>query len=229
LLLFSLISGKQGKYLLPLLPLLALLTARALAGLQGTRFSLRFAGVLLAILGVVLTALPWWPWGPDRLSDVQALWGPALLLWSIPFFRWRLQRLAAVRATSLAVWLGTATLYLGVVNLMAPQVELRPLAVRLADLQQAGNDIAWLGKYHGQFQFLGRLQQRIEPLTDLGSVRDWLELHPRGYLLVHYATPTPGVPPSLPIQLYRSGSLVLWPAGELLRDPRQLDALAGNA
>ena len=229
LLLFSLINGKQGKYLLPLLPLLALLTARGLADLPSIRFRLRFAGVLLAILGVVLTALPWWPWGPDWLSEVQALWGPALLLWSIPLFRWRLPRLAAVRATSLAVWLATATLYLGVVSLMAPQVELRPLAVRLADLQQAGNAIAWLGKYHGQFQFLGRLQQRVEPLTDMHSVRDWLERHPQGYLLVHYATPAPEVPPSLTIQLYRSGSLVLWPAGELLRDPRQLDALAGNA
>jgi hypothetical protein len=190
---------------------------------------LQSAGVLLAILGVVLTALPWWPRGPDWLTEMQALWGPALLLWSIPFFRWRLPRLAAIRATTLAVWLGTATLYLGVVSLMAPQVELRPLAVRLAELQQAGHDIGWLGKYHGQFQFLGRLQRRIEPLPDMPSVRDWLRVHPQGYLLVHYPTPTPDVPASLRIQLYRSGSLVLWPAGELLQDPQQLDALAGNA
>jgi 4-amino-4-deoxy-L-arabinose transferase-like glycosyltransferase len=231
LLLFSLISGKQAKYLLPLLPLLALLTARALAAADASpgRDRVWVAGGVLALLGVVLSVLPWWPRGPDWLSRIQPLWGTALLIWSIPFFRWRLQRLAAVRATTLAVWLGTATLYLGVVSLMAPQVELRPLAVRLAALQQTGHDVAWLGKYHGQFQFLGRLTQRVEPLTDKTRLRDWLAAHPQGHLLVNYAVPRPDVPASLPIQLYRSGSLVLWPVAELLQHPRQLDALAGNA
>ncbi len=231
LLLFSLISGKQGKYLLPLLPLLALLTARALTNdaAAHTRYRLRLAGGLLAILGVALTAVRWWPRGPDWLTDVQALWGPGLLLCSIPLFRWRVPRAAAVRATTLAVWLGTATLYLGIVDLMAPQVQLRPLAVRLATLQQTGHEIAWLGKYHGQFQFLGRLQQRIEALADRRALRDWLAAHPQGYLLVRYPAARPDVPASIPVQLYRSGSLVLWPASSLLQDPQQLDALAGNA
>jgi 4-amino-4-deoxy-L-arabinose transferase-like glycosyltransferase len=231
LLLFSLISGKQAKYLLPLLPLLALLTARALLEVDAAHGRQRVwvAGGLLALLGVLLTVLPWWPRGPDWLSRVQVLWGPALLLWSIPLFRWRLSRGVAVRAMALAIWLGTATLYLGVVQLMAPQVQLRPLAERLAVLQGSGHPIAWLGRYHGQFQFLGRLQQRLEPLTDKASLRDWLAAHPQGYLVVNYPAPRPDVPAPLPVQPYRSGSLVLWPVAEFLRDPQQLDALAGNA
>ena len=231
LVLFSLISGKQAKYLLPLLPLLALLAARALADPQAaqSRFRLWPAGGLLAVVGVALTALPWWPQGPDWLVQVQPVWGPALLLWSAPFFLLRLRPASAVRATVAAAWLATATVYLGVVDVMAPQYQLGPLAGRLAGLQRSGHELAWLGRYHGQFQFLGRLRERIEPLTGQRQLRAWLTAHPQGYLLVSYPGVNPHVPVSLAVQPYRNGSLVLWPARELLRAPAQLDAIAGNA
>lgn len=241
LLLFSLISGKQGKYLLPLLPLLALLTARALvekAAAPGV-WRLRLAAGLLALFGVGLTVLPWlawlaWlPWTGERLVEVWVWWGPLLLLCAVLLWRRRPARATtvagAVRATALAVGLATAVLYGGVVERLAPQVELRPLALRLATLQQTGHALAWLGKYHGQFQFLGRLQQRLEPLADERGLRAWLAAHPEGYVLVTYREPRPGVPAALRVQPYRSGSLVLWPARELLRRPRHLDALVGNA
>jgi 4-amino-4-deoxy-L-arabinose transferase-like glycosyltransferase len=231
LLLFSLISGKQGKYLLPLFPLIALLMARGLVdtGDQEHKQGLWLVGTMLVLLGLILTLLPWWPQGPAWLVRVQLLWGPALLLWSIVFFRLRLQRLAAVRTMALAMWLGTATLYLGVVDPLSPAYRMRPIAEQLAALQQAGHAVAWLGKYHGQFHFLGHLRQRIEPLAGGQALRDWLIQHPQGYLLVNYPDAGPQVPESLLVQPYRSGSLVLWPAQKLLQAPDQLDALAGNA
>ena len=231
LLAFSLISGKQGKYLLPLLPLLALLTARALAGLEPADRRLRLwpAGVLLGVAGAALTALPWWPQGPVWKDQVQLLWGPGVLLWSLLFFGLRLQRQAAVQGLTLAVALGTATLYAGVVDRMAPQYRLQALSARLADLQQEGHALAWLGNYHGQFQFLGRLHRPVTALRQPGSLRDWLAAHPQGYVLVRYPGAGPDVPDGLLVQPYRSGTLVLWPARELLRSPRRLDALAGNA
>jgi hypothetical protein len=112
---------------------------------------------------------------------------------------------------------------------MAPQYQLGPLAGRLAGLQRSGHELAWLGRYHGQFQFLGRLRERIEPLTGQRQLRAWLTAHPQGYLLVSYPGVNPDVPASLAVQPYRNGSLVLWPARELLRAPAQLDAIAGNA
>jgi 4-amino-4-deoxy-L-arabinose transferase-like glycosyltransferase len=231
LLVFSLISGKQPKYLLPLVPVLALLSARALAGvaIAGAGYRLWPAGVLLVLLGIVLSVLPWWPQGPDWREQVQSLWGPALLAWSIPFFWLRPGLVRALRGTVLAMWLGTLTLYLGVVDLMAPRYRLGPLAVQLADLQRGGHAIAWLGKYHGQFQFLGRLQEPVQSLPDARGLRDWLAAHPRGYVLVKYPVARPEAPPSLSVQPYRGGSLVLWPAQQLLQAPEQLDALAGNA
>lgn len=231
LLVFSLISGKQGKYLLPLFPVIALLLARALVNTheQNQTSRLWLVGVLLALLGLCLALLPWWPQGPAWSAQVQGLWGPALLLWSLVFFRLRLGRAAALRAMALAVWLATATLYLGVVDPLSAAYRLRPVAERLAALQAAGRDIAWLGKYHGQFHFLGRLRRRIEPLTDGQALRGWLTRHPQGYLLVNYPAVDPVVPDRLWAQPYRSGSLVLWPAQRLLQMPDQLDALAGNA
>jgi hypothetical protein len=231
LLVLSLISGKQGKYLLPLLPLLALLTARALAGLEpgAARYRLWPASVLLAGIGAALTVLPWWPSGPGWTERVQPLWGPALLLSSLLFVRLRLPRQAAVHWLALATVLGTVTLYAGVVGPMAPRYRLQPLATQLAELQQAGHELAWLGNYHGQFQFLGRLRLPVAALRRPGSLRDWVQSHPQGYVLVNYRGASPDVPEGLTVQPYRSGALVLWPAQRLLGSPQRLDALAGNA
>jgi 4-amino-4-deoxy-L-arabinose transferase-like glycosyltransferase len=231
LLLFSIISGKQGKYLLPLFPLVAMLIARVLAASadEAIRYRLYVAGALLALVGLALTLLPWWQGGPDWFAQVQLLWGPALLVYSLFWFRLQARLVAAVRALALAVWLGTATVYLGVLGLMAPRYELQPVAEQLAGLQQDGGVLAWLGKYHGQFHFLGRLTSPIEPLPGMPELHNWLAANPQGYLLVNYPEKLPNVPGDLQIWPYRSGTLVLWPSRRLRNLPDQLDALPGNA
>jgi hypothetical protein len=230
LLIFSLISGKQGKYLLPLFPLIALLFARWLAALDKDAggFRLRFVGALLSFSGLVLVALPWLPIGPEWLSQVPVMWGMALLVLGAVLFRVDLKPGAAVRATSLAMVLWTATLYLALVPLLAVEYDLRPMSHTLHGLQQNGRPLAWLGKYHGQFHFLGRLQTRIEPLAGSDRLHGWLVANPDGYLLVNYRTARPDIPDSLQVQPYRGGRLVLWPAVQLLQDTHRLDALAGS-
>jgi len=231
LLVFSLISGKQPKYLLPLLPLLAMLTARGLAApaASGQRFRLWTAGMLLAISGAALTSLALWPHAPTWLPPVHPAWGVFLLFGSVAFFRLRLPRVAAVRALALATALVTAVAYGAVIVPLAPQYRLQTLASRLAVLQQQGYSIAWLGKYHGQLQFLGRLREPLAALRKPGELRAWLALNPHGYVLVNYDDARPDVPEGLAVQPYRSGALVVWPAQRLLDEPRRLDALAGNA
>jgi 4-amino-4-deoxy-L-arabinose transferase-like glycosyltransferase len=230
LLLFSLISGKQPKYLLPLLPLLAVLMARLLAETQASAYlGTRTLAVLLAALGLLLTVLPWWPHGPDWLEDVQCWWGAALVLSALVFFRLRWRRNQAVRVMVLGVWLGTASLYLGIIAPLAPRYGVQALSSQLAELQSAGRPLAWLGKYHGQFQFAGRLTSRIQPLAGGEQLRNWLAAHVDGYVLVNYRTEGVALPADLLSYPYRSGKLVLWPAQRLLDLPAQLDALAGNA
>jgi hypothetical protein len=231
LLLFSVISGKQGKYLLPLLPLAGLLCARWLAAAdhQAQRYQLHYVGIALVLTAVVLLALPWLSGGPDWFRQIRSMWGMALLVWGGVFFALNLKLAAAVRGAALAMLLWTATLYLALVPLLAPQYDLTPISRVLSGLQASDRTLAWLGKYHGQFHFLGRLQDRIESVDERGRLYDWLDGNRDGYLLVNYKTRRPDIPDDLLIRPYRGGSLVLWPASRLRRDPQRLDALSGNA
>lgn len=230
LLVFSLISGKQPKYLLPLFPLIALLLARALAGQDnGQSYRPWPGGALLVLAGLALTLLPWWPAGPDWFAQVQLLWGPALIIWSLFWFRLRAPLAGTVRMLALSVWLVTAISYLGVVDLMAPRYRLQAVSEQLARLQAQDVDIGWLGKYHGQFHFLGRLEKPVEALRSQPALASWLDAHPQGQLLVPYPQAQPAVPADLLVWPYRSGSLVLWPVQRLRNRPDQLDGLPGNA
>ncbi len=233
LLLFSLVSGKQGKYLLPLFPLVAALLARALVEWQQVRpeqrFSLLFVAVLLAGAGLLLLVLPWWPQGPAWFAYIQLMWGPALLLWSFVLMRLSLPLPVAVRVAALTTLFMTAVVYAGVLSLATTPFDLRPASHRIAQLQGQGRPVAWLGKYHGQFNFIGRLRQRIEPLRDRVALEHWQEAHPDGYLLVNHKVLPAHLPVDVEVWPYRGGSLVLWPVSRLPPAPDWLDAMAGSA
>ena len=232
LLLFSLVSGKQGKYLLPLFPVIAVLLARALAEWQQIRpeirISLGFAALLLALAGTVLMVLPWWPGGPAWFAQIQLLWGPALLLWAFVLIRLNLSLVATVRVAALTMLFMTAVVYLGVLSLVTTPFDLNQASRQVAHLQERGLPVAWLGKYHGQFHFIGRLQERIEPLGDKMALQRWLESHRNGYLLVNDKAPLEQLPTGVHGWPYRGGSLILWPVSRLPGMPDRLDELAGS-
>jgi 4-amino-4-deoxy-L-arabinose transferase-like glycosyltransferase len=231
LIVFSVISGKQGKYLLPLFPLVAALFAHGLLKLESGALPRRvvFMGLFLILSGALLALLPWLNTGPAWLAEVQPLWGLALMAWGGLFLFLRLSLPGAVRAVALAALLWSAVVTLALVEPARPAFDLAGISRQVAFLQAQGRDLAWLGKYHGQFHFLGRLQERIAPLLSRDGLDTWLHAHPDGYLLVNYKNTRPDVPEELRLQPYRGGSLVLWPAARLRADPRRLDALPGNA
>ncbi len=173
--LFSLVSGKQGKYLLPLFPLIALLMAKMLSSSSASE-------------NVIQSA----------------------------------------RRITLSMVVLTSLVYLLVVPRYQANYDLQAVSDRLQQIQFKGHPIAWLGKYHGQFHFLGRLEKPIQPLGDTADVRGWLDAHPKGYLLVNYRD-LPELPDTLDIYPYRSGNIVLWGANSLLNSPRQLDGLPGKS
>lgn len=231
LLVFTLISGKQGKYLVPLFPLIAALFAHwlVMAEQDGQRYRAAFVAAFLVPSGGLLALLPWLPTGPEWLARVQPLWGGALLVWGGLFLFLRLPLAALVRAAALGALLWSAVVTLALVEPARPAYDLAAISQTLSALQAEGRAIAWLGKYHGQFHFLGRLQQRIEPLQARARLQAWLDANPDGYLLVNYKTPQPQVPAALQVQPYRGGSLVLWPVARLRAQPHWVDALPGNA
>jgi 4-amino-4-deoxy-L-arabinose transferase-like glycosyltransferase len=188
LLLASAIPAKQEHYLLPLFPALALLAARALASDPATPASPRdallpalvpaFAGALL--LAGATVGLPGTPHLPANLPA----WPGAVLLVAGLL----LACAPAATAAAVAVRLSLASALLlivalfGVLPLLLPEVDVRPAARLVADLQRSGRPVASLDKYRGEYDFAGRL---LEPVVFLepSELPPWIELHPDGVLL----------------------------------------------
>jgi 4-amino-4-deoxy-L-arabinose transferase-like glycosyltransferase len=213
---FCLISGKQAHYLLPLLAPLALLGARAIDGASdaarphdGWPLALLLGASALAML-LLPQALPQRAWLAQIPPYVPAtLTAAALLLVAIG----RQPVRSATCAAGLVFVLAFAGFYGGVMQALGPRYDLAAAAARVAQAQAAGAPVAYVGRYHAQLSFLGRLRH---PLAELrgGQLADWVARHRNGYLVVE-CDGEPAPPAGVYQQPYRGGSLRLWPVARL--------------
>ena len=221
---FSLISGKQIRYLLPLIPAFALLAAYALQRLrdkQGkpARFDLllpTLACFLLSGLWLYLrlhpakldlpdwaTTFPAWP------AWAFALVGAALLFAGSKPLAIRL------RALTLSMLALLTVAYLSVIPLLAPYIDTRPVAQHLANVQARDIPIAYWGKYHAQFNFAGRLTKPLA-LVDNKSVHTWARQHPQGRIVVIDRALTSSVAKPEIERLFRGAYVKVWTGESLL-------------
>jgi hypothetical protein len=116
-------------------------------------------------------------------------------------------------AVGLLFALAFAAFYAGAMQALGPHYDLRTAAARVAQAQAAGSPVAFVGRYHAQFPFLGRLQQ---PLAELRTeqLATWAAAHPNGSVAVGCDGPLPPVP-GIYQQPYRGGTLRLWPVARL--------------
>jgi len=222
---FSLVSGKQAKYLVPVLPAVALLVARALSHPRATvrrfDFVLPALGFIGGAMGLAVARaipdrfdLPLWadaiaPWPIVALVAV----GVALLLVS------RAPTRVQVRAMSAAMLAGAFALG-GLVPALVPYNDVRPVAVRIAALQSQGIPVAFFGKYHAQFNFVGRLAQPVD-IVDDADLGDWVVRHADGIVIEtereqHHRGPGG---PDLE-EPFRGGFITLWKGDNLLAHHR---------
>ena len=97
--------------------------------------------------------------------------------------------------------------------------DLEPLAARLADFERAGRPVAHLGKYHGQYQFLGRLERPLQVISG-PQVRTWFADHPEGRLVAHHRLPlTWDLHAPLYRQAYRGRAVAIWDRQAALANP----------
>ena len=222
LVVLSLVSGKQVKYLLPVFPALALLGAYALARAPDLRLPRRqwLAALLLAAPTVVFAGIALR--GPSAhshwLAALQPAWGEVFLLAALAWWLWRPSGLvAAVRALALASLVLIGGVHLTVLRAAGPAYDLRTISGRLAELQADQRPIAHVGKYHNQFHFLGRLREPLQVISPPDAL-DWARAHPDGYLVVYFNIwPGPREGAEY-IQDYRGDAddLSLWSAEKLL-------------
>ena len=211
---FSLISGKQPHYLLPLFPGFALLAARLLEEPvpEPTRWSLVPSVAVLLLVAAVLSVAPVLahrpgipPWAAQILPAAGVLLGLAALAVLFLPGRFFAGRPAAPALLSLLLM---AALYTAGSGAIRRAYDVAPMARYLAAIQRRGQPIAYVGEYHGEFHFLGRLQHPLEQVAT-GAEWRWLVEHPDGKLVELASLPLAKIHADF-AQPYRSGVLAVW-------------------
>ncbi len=218
---FSLVSGKQAKYLVPFLPAFALLVAHAASKARGPA---RWWDLLPPAFGFL--ALPafllWLRTGPAAMQlpewagEIPA-WPIAVLAVAAPLLPWfRKDGGTQLRALAFAMLAAATVLLAGVAPAFAPYGDPGPTARYLAGLQERKAALAHLGKYHAQYNFAGRLRAPIE-ILDPPELRAWVAAHPDGLVIVVERTRRDGGANGLEYQApFRGAWLQVWRGEALL-------------
>lgn len=222
-LLFSAISGKQPHYLLPEFSALALIAARLLTEVYPTPAivrlrSLVLPGLLFGAIGIALAIAPELPlkhlMATDRLQPAWAILPFGAIAVAVGLFR-QGRLTGAAFALGLMTVVSVAAGQLTARETLAGSFDLSAVAERLGAWQRAGHRLANFGKYHGQFNFLGRLTAPID-LIDETDAAAWIAAHPDGKIVSYYREP----PASGPQQVapFRGKWVAIWNAADAAKD-----------
>lgn len=234
LVIFSLISGKQPHYLLPLAPAFAMLVARGLVigGISSRSHDAIPAAVMLVIFAFVIASVPFaverFPnlfrdsndlpdWSLLVTFEIAAclLAGAAVAIWlGRSAEEWR--RMAGMASTSLTLFLAV---HLVGFSPARPAYDLRPAAQVIRQGQEQGRPVAYAGDYHGEYQWLGRLQHPLPEIkyADIGA---WFANNPEGWVVARYREDRLRTGPKpLYAQQKRGRIMVIWDRGALLQRP----------
>jgi hypothetical protein len=117
---------------------------------------------------------------------------------------------AAVRAAAVAGTVAFAALLAGFTLAMREPYELQGTARQLAGFEAEGRPVAIVGRYHGQWSFVGRLRRPLAEI-DAAAVGPWLAGHPGGRVLLTLRD-AQALPPGLHVLerwRYRGGWLLM--------------------
>jgi 4-amino-4-deoxy-L-arabinose transferase-like glycosyltransferase len=165
---FSLVSGKQIYYLLSLLPPVALLAARLLPAFDTAprRRDLALIAAAFALLAAVLAGahsfaaplgLPSWLASLPPAAGLVVALGAAALLFPAPRPRAAtVERVAAVSVVAMLAMLWAMG------RAATSTYDVSRIARYLSQLESEGHPLAHAGRYHGEYQFAGRLRRPLE-------------------------------------------------------------------
>jgi 4-amino-4-deoxy-L-arabinose transferase-like glycosyltransferase len=219
LLIFSLISGKQFHYLVPLIPAGALLLGARIAALRddGRPVTVRLIGGIFFSAGIVVLALPLFKLGNDVGSltpGVTLAPGAGCLAAGLFLGLFRFKSIwGAVRSVAAVTTLvGALALSLAGATFLK-SYEITPVAKIIQQNMQAGRTVVHVGKYHGQYQFLGRLTKPLLVIdSNAESVDACVLEHPDALYIIY--KPAPGVLPDEAVvlysQRYRGKTVFIW-------------------
>ena len=194
---FSLLSGKQIHYLLPVIPFGALLMARLLSTISAHSVQ-RLTRVVAVFYVMLATGILAVPLLAHQIVEIRPLvpmtpgWIALSLLVALA--------LAVSQVTDVKVMIRRVTfaaiLVWSVINgtvfpCIREHVDIGPFATEVGRHQRTTPEVAFVGKYHGQFDFLGRLRSPIHELSSAEQLPAWISEHPHGLVIMQRATRDP--------------------------------------
>lgn len=163
--LFSLISAKQVFYILPIVVPGAMLVAYALKEKGLCQIEVGLINALFFLLGLLMAFSPYLA---DRFFNVPPIfknippyYGIFLAILAGGLFFLHMKTNFLVIAVSIQTLLCFILTIIGPVNVIAKEYDLRPAAITISKIQLQGYEVYHVGKYHGEYHFLGRLKKRI--------------------------------------------------------------------
>jgi len=223
---FSLISGKQPHYLLPDFPAAALIIAFLLVRDErkdGRAWEQFLPAGLLVLIGAALLSAPYLPIKklPDWVADQHVFWGGLIILAAVLIIKTTSQGLAHRRLRVLAggMVILVASLHLALVPRFADHYSMKPNGEALAKLEAEGWPLLHFGKYHGQYQFAGRLKTPI-PWTDkTDELEAYLAANPKAKIIayrykLYEDEPTPEI-----IVPFKKLKMVVWDVEQVRANP----------
>lgn len=183
---FSLISGKQLHYLLPEFPALALFAAYLLTANQqndeqpkrghmvpvlimaGIGALLILAWVALPKIETIVPRMPSWAY------EVTPVWMVPVFLLGMGLAMVRLNNLMSeVRTIAMAAVTLIVLTHMTAAPALRHAYDLELPAKLVFDWQKQGKDVAWVGKYNGEFHFLGKLERPLITFDALSDAIGW--------------------------------------------------------
>ena len=194
--LFSLISGKQMHYLIPMLPAINLLFAKNMAsysfdaGKENKRSQYPIAAMNV-LLGIILLCLTLVKMGSDvgHISfSMIFIPGLGLMLMGGFLFFVKPGSVETLLKLMAASSIGFIILLFAGTGTLLERYDVTPVAKILSEKQQQGYDIVHYKKYHGQYQFFGRLRHPLVVFNDKDSIATYLQTHDK-VILISYEKP----------------------------------------
>lgn len=196
---YSLISGKQVHYVLPLFPVIALLVARFAENCPVTSIKSQSLIILALIgLGGLLIYLPHYVVS-HRLSVKNwihlPLWPGLIMISFAGWILWHPDRSTVGSIRRIAV-IATATVALSLYTLIhtaGEAYDIRPVSDYLRSQENRQIPLAFYGKYHGTFDFVGKLQHSPTVIESPEQAAQWFNQHIDGQIItLHSQKNKPG-------------------------------------
>ncbi len=188
---FSFISGKQVHYILPIFPAFALLVARfSNKHNANTRLPLLPIVIATFILGIIFLALPSYANAHANLAGwIQRIpqwlgWFTIAVAILIYFLPKKSISTTISQLSVISIALVTICMYV-VIHTAGDAYDMRPISIKLKELESRNIPVAYLGKYPGIFNFLGRLKQSPELIRE-NTTQAWFTAHPNGRLIEYF-------------------------------------------